>query len=150
MICIAFRSHFSFEYIFVLDRVEYRGAYKKDTTKYTMRSYQIQAKEKWNENGQKGFFVMATGTGKTITSLNSVTKKTSKFLISRTEYNSNSQVFCDIGNNFCQKGKTDLTRLSFDGKRRIGKGGSSQGKGNKGRENEMRCKKPQGKNIACG
>lgn len=53
----------------LLDRIEYRGAYKKDTTKYTMRSYQIDAKEKWNENGQKGFFVMATGTGKTITSL---------------------------------------------------------------------------------
>ena len=56
----------------MLDRVEYRGAYKKDTTKYTMRSYQIEAKEKWNENGQKGFFVMATGTGKTITSLYSI------------------------------------------------------------------------------
>ena len=56
----------------LLDRVEYRGAYKKDTTKYTMRSYQIEAKEKWNENGQKGFFVMATGTGKTITSLYSI------------------------------------------------------------------------------
>lgn len=56
----------------LLDRFEYRGAYKKDTTKYTMRSYQIEAKEKWNENGQKGFFVMATGTGKTITSLYSI------------------------------------------------------------------------------
>ena len=34
------------------------------------RPYQNEAFEKWKGNGQKGFFAMATGTGKTITSLN--------------------------------------------------------------------------------
>ena len=34
------------------------------------RPYQKEAFEKWKTNGQKGFFAMATGTGKTITSLN--------------------------------------------------------------------------------
>ena len=34
------------------------------------REYQKVAFEKWKENGQKGLFAMATGTGKTITSLN--------------------------------------------------------------------------------
>ncbi|HVI45897.1 MAG TPA: DEAD/DEAH box helicase family protein [Chitinophaga sp.] len=34
------------------------------------RDYQIQAYESWLRNGQKGIFAMATGTGKTITSLN--------------------------------------------------------------------------------
>lgn len=56
----------------LLDRVEQRRVYKKDSTKYTMRPYQIEAKEKWNDNGHNGFFVMATGTGKTITSLYSI------------------------------------------------------------------------------
>ncbi len=37
--------------------------------KYKMRSYQIEAKNNWIKNDHKGFFVMATGTGKTITSL---------------------------------------------------------------------------------
>ena len=34
------------------------------------RSYQIEAFENWKNNKQKGLFAMATGTGKTITSLN--------------------------------------------------------------------------------
>jgi superfamily II DNA or RNA helicase len=34
------------------------------------RDYQIEAFENWKNNGQKGLFAMATGTGKTITSLN--------------------------------------------------------------------------------
>lgn len=34
------------------------------------RDYQKEAFEKWKSNGQKGLFAMATGTGKTITSLN--------------------------------------------------------------------------------
>ena len=34
------------------------------------RDYQITAHEKWVENGRQGIFAMATGTGKTITSLN--------------------------------------------------------------------------------
>ncbi len=34
------------------------------------RPYQVEAYEKWVKNGKKGIFAMATGTGKTITSLN--------------------------------------------------------------------------------
>lgn len=34
------------------------------------REYQMQAFENWKNNGQQGLFAMATGTGKTITSLN--------------------------------------------------------------------------------
>jgi superfamily II DNA or RNA helicase len=34
------------------------------------RPYQIEAYDKWVENGKKGLFAMATGTGKTLTSLN--------------------------------------------------------------------------------
>lgn len=34
------------------------------------RDYQKEAYEKWKKNGQKGLFAMATGTGKTLTSLN--------------------------------------------------------------------------------
>lgn len=34
------------------------------------RPYQIEAYNKWLENGKKGLFAMATGTGKTLTSLN--------------------------------------------------------------------------------
>ena len=56
----------------LLDRVEQKGAYKKDTAKYEMRQYQIDAKIAWNENSHNGFFVMATGTGKTITALYSI------------------------------------------------------------------------------
>ena len=56
----------------LLDRVEQKGAYKKDTSKYEMRPYQILAKEKWKANEHEGFFVMATGTGKTITALYSI------------------------------------------------------------------------------
>jgi len=56
----------------VLERVSNTGIYKKDATKYEMRDYQIEAKEKWNNNNHNGFFVMATGTGKTITALNAI------------------------------------------------------------------------------
>lgn len=56
----------------LLDRVEKKGIYKNDATKYEMRPYQIDAKEKWNANDHNGFFVMATGTGKTITALHSI------------------------------------------------------------------------------
>ena len=34
------------------------------------RPYQKEAYENWKNNGQKGLFAMATGTGKTLTSLN--------------------------------------------------------------------------------
>ncbi len=56
----------------VLCRVEKTGVYKSDTSKYEMRPYQIEAKNKWCENDHCGFFVMATGTGKTITALYSM------------------------------------------------------------------------------
>lgn len=56
----------------VLCRVEKTGVYKSDVSKYEMRPYQIEAKDKWCENDHSGFFVMATGTGKTITSLYSI------------------------------------------------------------------------------
>ena len=46
------------------------------------RDYQIQAYKNWVDNGYQGIFAMATGTGKTITSLNCVLneyKKTGKY-----------------------------------------------------------------------
>lgn len=49
-------------------------ALKKETPHFPYssgpRDYQKQAFENWKENGQKGLFAMATGTGKTITALN--------------------------------------------------------------------------------
>lgn len=56
----------------LLARVEHKGDYKIGPSKYKMRPYQEEAKEKWNANDHKGFFVMATGTGKTITALYSI------------------------------------------------------------------------------
>lgn len=56
----------------ILHRVKKTGVYKPEIEKYTMRLYQIDAKKKWCENGHQGFFVMATGTGKTITALYSI------------------------------------------------------------------------------
>ena len=56
----------------VLERVKKKGVYKKENIKYEIRPYQDEAKKNWNNNGGKGFFVMATGTGKTITSLYSI------------------------------------------------------------------------------
>ena len=55
----------------LIERVEHKGKYKKEG-KYTMRRYQKDAKKAWIANEHKGFFVMATGTGKTITSLYSI------------------------------------------------------------------------------
>lgn len=56
----------------LLDRIEKRGVYENKGTKYKMRPYQDDAKNGWNKNNHSGFFVMATGTGKTITSLYSI------------------------------------------------------------------------------
>ncbi|MCI6360605.1 MAG: DEAD/DEAH box helicase family protein [Eubacterium coprostanoligenes] len=58
----------------IIERVKHEGPFKKKTTKYKMRSYQNEAKNNWVTNGHKGFFIMATGTGKTITALNSFTE----------------------------------------------------------------------------
>lgn len=58
----------------VLERVN-NGSKKKQfekKNKYDMRDYQKEAKENWLKNGCKDFFAMATGTGKTITSLYTV------------------------------------------------------------------------------
>ena len=56
----------------LIQRVNHKGPYEKHVKKYKMRDYQEKAKEDWINNGHKGFFVMATGTGKTITSLNAI------------------------------------------------------------------------------
>lgn len=56
----------------LISRVEKNGVYASTTSKYVMRDYQIEARSKWCDNGNTGFFVMATGTGKTITSLYAV------------------------------------------------------------------------------
>ena len=62
----------------IIDKLK-EGKYKVDVLKkhepqfpYPSgpRDYQIQAFENWKDNKQKGLFAMATGTGKTITSLN--------------------------------------------------------------------------------
>ncbi len=62
----------------IIDKLK-EGKYKADVLKnhephfpYPSgpRDYQIQAFEYWKDNKQKGLFAMATGTGKTITSLN--------------------------------------------------------------------------------
>ena len=62
----------------IIDKLK-EGKYKVDVLKkhepqfpYLSgpRDYQIQAFENWKDNKQKGLFAMATGTGKTITSLN--------------------------------------------------------------------------------
>ena len=44
----------------------------------TPRDYQVEAYNKWIENGYKGIFAMATGTGKTITSLNCLLEEARK------------------------------------------------------------------------
>lgn len=51
---------------------EYRKESRKPKFPYPSgpRSYQNEAFERWKNNNQKGIFAMATGTGKTITSLN--------------------------------------------------------------------------------
>lgn len=51
--------------------------YNKNNRKkevYELREYQKEAIDSWVSNGYKGFFVMATGTGKTITSIYSMKK----------------------------------------------------------------------------
>lgn len=55
----------------LLERVKHKGEYK-NRIKYKMRKYQTDAKEAWISQEHTGFFVMATGTGKTITALNAI------------------------------------------------------------------------------
>lgn len=58
----------------VIQRVEHTGPFEsnKKSDAYKMRPYQDEARENWINNGHKGFFVMATGTGKTVTALYSI------------------------------------------------------------------------------
>lgn len=57
-----------------LDKIIVKSETVKNLPKFPWnseaRDYQKSAFEKWKANGQKGLFAMATGTGKTITSLN--------------------------------------------------------------------------------
>lgn len=55
----------------ILNVINNKSNMSNNTTKniYEMRDYQIEAKNNWIGNHHNGFFVMATGTGKTITSL---------------------------------------------------------------------------------
>ena len=53
----------------LIERVERTGTYTSQKPKYVMRPYQEEARINWNKNNHSGFFIMATGTGKTITSL---------------------------------------------------------------------------------
>ena len=57
---------------------------KRDKKKITLYPYQKEAVKKWLDNGKKGIFEMATGTGKTFTALgciNEVLKKNKKIVI---------------------------------------------------------------------
>ena len=58
----------------IVQRVEHTGPFSQHSngTKYKIRDYQEEAKDNWIKNGHKGFYVMATGTGKTVTALYSV------------------------------------------------------------------------------
>lgn len=60
----------------LLERTNHEGVYKnagkKQKKKYKMRPYQVEAKSNWISNNYNGFYIMATGTGKTITALNSI------------------------------------------------------------------------------
>lgn len=57
-----------------IDKIKEEEIYKENNPHFPFptgpRPYQNEAFERWKANGQKGFFAMATGTGKTITSLN--------------------------------------------------------------------------------
>lgn len=59
----------------IIDRIETQYVHDNKTESPHFpfdepRAYQKQAYENWKNNGQKGLFAMATGTGKTLTSLN--------------------------------------------------------------------------------
>jgi superfamily II DNA or RNA helicase len=52
--------------------------YPRIPEEYTLRKYQIEAIEKWEEQGFRGIYDMATGAGKTVTALASVVKLANK------------------------------------------------------------------------
>lgn len=53
----------------ILNLVEERKVQKKNSEPIKLFDYQEKAIEKWVENGYKGFYIMATGTGKTWTAI---------------------------------------------------------------------------------
>ena len=68
----------------IIDRIEIQSVHdnKTETPHFPFdepRAYQKQAYENWKNNGQKGLFAMATGTGKTLTSLNCLLNIYQKF-----------------------------------------------------------------------
>lgn len=68
----------------IIDRIEIHSVHdnKTETPHFPFdepRAYQKQAYENWKNNGQKGLFAMATGTGKTLTSLNCLLNIYQKF-----------------------------------------------------------------------
>lgn len=68
----------------IIDRIEIQSVPddKAETPHFPFdepRAYQKQAYENWRNNGQKGLFAMATGTGKTLTSLNCLLNIYQKF-----------------------------------------------------------------------
>ena len=74
---------------FTIDQREYTscsiGEKKKEIfraripNEYKLREYQKEAIEKWTENGYRGIFDMATGTGKTLTALGAIAKISENF-----------------------------------------------------------------------
>lgn len=63
----------------ILNVVEERKAEKKNSEPIKLFDYQEKAIEKWAENGYKGFYVMATGTGKTWTAIYSAKRLIENF-----------------------------------------------------------------------
>lgn len=63
----------------ILNVVEERNAEKKNTEPIKLFDYQREAIEKWVENGYNGFYVMATGTGKTWTAIYSAKRLVEDF-----------------------------------------------------------------------
>ena len=68
----------------IIDRIEIQSVHdnKTEIPHFPFdepRAYQKQAYENWKNNGQKGLFAMATGTGKTLTSLNCLLNIYQKF-----------------------------------------------------------------------
>ena len=51
-----------------------RDPYPEIPAKYTLRNYQIEAIDAWARNGYRGVYDMATGTGKSVTALASITR----------------------------------------------------------------------------
>lgn len=63
----------------ILNVVEERKAEKKNSEPIKLFDYQEKAIEKWADNGYKGFYVMATGTGKTWTAIYSAKRLIENF-----------------------------------------------------------------------